>query len=98
MVKGKIVKKKTGKFLRKRVASPKKFDPRSFRTKDVGRPGGKKIIVGCPRNKFDAKKKRCKVGTKVQSILTEIKPKTKSKNNPKRRSRNRDIEGFDFVY
>lgn len=102
MVKGKIVKKKTGKFLRQRVTSPKKFDPRSLRTKDIGRPEGTKIIVGCPKGKFDPKKKRCKVGTKVQSILTEIKPKTKSirktqkRSNPKRRNNKGSI--LDFVY
>ncbi len=59
----------TKKYLRVRVKNPKKFDRRSFRIKDVGRKGFTKIIIGCPKGKYDAKKKKCKVGTKTQAIL-----------------------------
>lgn len=52
-----------------RVKSPGKFDKRSFRTKDVGRKGYTKIIIGCPKGKYDAKKKKCKVGTQTQAVL-----------------------------
>jgi len=59
----------TKKYLRIRVKDPKKFDKRSFRIKDVGREGYTKIIIGCPKGKYDPKKKKCKVGTQTQSIL-----------------------------
>ena len=62
--------RKTKHFVRKRLESPKKFDPRSFRTikptKDV------RIIVGCPKGKYCPtcpQKKKCKVGLKTQAIL-----------------------------
>lgn len=59
------------KYKRIRIKSPKKFDKRSFRIKDVGRPGHTKIIIGCPIKKYDAKKKRCKVGMRLQAVLEE---------------------------
>jgi len=61
---------------RKRVADPKKFDKRSFRTKKVSKRTS--IVIGCPRRKF--KKGRCSVGTKAQSI---IKKKNKDGTCPK---------------
>lgn len=59
----------TKKYKRIRIKSPKIFDKRSFRIKDVGREGFTKIIIGCPRGKWDDKKKRCKVGTQTQAVL-----------------------------
>ena len=59
----------TKKYHRVRVKSPKSFDSKSLRVKDVGRKGFTKIVVGCPKGKYDSKKKRCKVGTKTQAIL-----------------------------
>jgi hypothetical protein len=59
----------TKNYKRTRVKDPKKFDKRSFRTKDVGRPGHHKIIVACPKGKYNAKAKKCKVGTQVQAII-----------------------------
>jgi hypothetical protein len=57
--------RKTKHFIRKRLESPKKFDPRSFRTvrprKDI------RVVVGCPRGKF--KEGRCRVGLRGQAIL-----------------------------
>lgn len=64
----------TKRYRRIRVKSPSKFDKRSLRIKDVGRKGYTKIIVGCPKGKYDPKKKRCKVGTQTQAIL---KPRNK---------------------
>ena len=61
----------TKDFIRMRQKSPKSFDPRSFRTIDVGRKGFTKIIVGCPKGKFDVKKKRCRVGLQTQSIIKQ---------------------------
>lgn len=59
----------TKRFKRIRIKSPKAFDSRSFRVKDVGRTGFTRIIIGCKKGKYDARKKRCKVGTQTQSIL-----------------------------
>jgi len=59
----------TKRFKRIRVKSPKQFDSRSFRIKDVGRKGYTKLIIACPKNKYDAKRKKCKVGTKTQAVL-----------------------------
>lgn len=59
----------TKNYKRTRVKDPKKFDKRSFRTKDVGKPGHTKIIVACPKGKYDSKKKRCKVGMQTQAII-----------------------------
>jgi len=50
------------------VKKPSKdFDKRSFRT--IKKDKGVRIIIGCPKGKWDDKKKRCKVGTRVQKIL-----------------------------
>jgi len=57
----------TKRFKRIRVKSPKYFDKRSFRIKDIGRPGFTKIIVGCKKGKF--KKGRCTIGTQTQAVL-----------------------------
>jgi len=59
--------KKTKTEYALRVHSPKKFDKRSFRTKNVI-PGKMNIIVGCPKGKYDAKRGKCKVGTKIQAF------------------------------
>lgn len=63
----------TKRYKRIRVKSPNYFDKRSLRTKDVGRRGYTKIIVGCPKGKYDARRKKCKVGTKTQTILMDRK-------------------------
>jgi hypothetical protein len=55
------------KFCHKRLASPKKFDRRSFRTITRGKV---KVRIGCPRGKWDAKRERCETGTKAQAVLT----------------------------
>lgn len=58
-------------FYRCRVADPKKFDKRSLRT--LKRPRGRRIIIGCPKGEWSVKKKRCKVGTRIQSKLIPVK-------------------------
>jgi len=55
------------KFKRFRQANPKAFDKRSFRVKTVDEDT--KLIVGCPKSHYSPKTKRCKVGTRVQSVL-----------------------------
>lgn len=74
MIKGKV--HLTKRYKRIRVKNPNLFDKRSFRIKDVGRKDGTKIIVGCPRGKYDPRKKKCKVGTQTQSILEERKKRS----------------------
>ncbi len=66
------VKTRSGKYTTicqcKIVKKPSKdFDKRSFRT--IKKDKGVRIIIGCPKGKWDDKKKRCKVGTRVQKIL-----------------------------
>ena len=59
----------TKNYIRKRIVNPNKFDKRSFRIKQISK--NKKIIVGCPKNKFNKRKNRCEVGMKLQAILTK---------------------------
>lgn len=60
---------KTKKYVRVRLRSPKLFDKRSFRTIDPGRKGYTKLVVACPKGKYDKRKKKCKVGMKAQALL-----------------------------
>lgn len=59
----------TKRYKRVRVKSPSYFDKKSLRTKDVGRKGFTKVIVGCKKGKYDSKNKRCRVGTEAQAVL-----------------------------
>lgn len=59
----------TKRYKRVRIKSPKYFDKKSLRTKDIGRKGFTKLIVGCKKGFYDAKKKRCRRGTETQAIL-----------------------------
>lgn len=62
-------------FIRIRVRHPRTCDRRSFRVKDVGRPGHTKIVVCCPKGQWDAKRKRCRTGMVRQAILKPRKKK-----------------------
>lgn len=68
-----------GRYIRERQRPPSEFDPRSIRT--ITR-GGKKIVIGCPKGHWDPKRKRCRVGTRAQSILHPMKKKYIGKRNP----------------
>lgn len=57
------------RFSRTRIASPKEFDPRSFRTVSPG-TGRHKMVVACPKGQFKGGK--CKVGMEVQSVMKRI--------------------------
>ncbi len=57
----------TKKYARIRIKNPKYFDKKSLRTKDIGRKGFSKLIIGCKRGKF--KKGRCTIGTQTQAVL-----------------------------
>ncbi len=57
----------TAGYERTRLADPKAFDPRSFRTKTLAR--GRKLIVGCPKGEWMPRRQRCRVGTRAQALL-----------------------------
>jgi hypothetical protein len=57
------------KFCPERIESPKKFDPRSFRTK-VAR--AHRLTFGCPKGKWDPKTETCKVPVQLQRILHPV--------------------------
>lgn len=79
------------RYVRERLMSPKKFDPRSFRTVTTKR--GRRIVIGCPTGHYDARTRRCRVGTRAQSILRpirgaairKIRERLKAVANPRRR-------------
>lgn len=58
----------TANYTRKRLMSPRACDRRSFRVKRL--KGGKLLTVCCPRGKWDAKRGKCRTGTKGQSVAT----------------------------
>lgn len=55
-----------GRYARERVAALGKFAKGSLRTAVRGKH---RIVVGCPVGKYSRKAKRCRVGTRAQSIL-----------------------------
>ncbi len=44
-----------------------KFDPKSFRTKEITE--GVKVTVGCPKGEYSPSTHRCKTGTEVQKVM-----------------------------
>jgi len=65
---------KTAKYTHKVVEDKGNFDPRSFRVIPYGKKG-KKATIGCPSGKWSPSKKKCKVGTRIQKIMTPRKVK-----------------------
>lgn len=57
----------TRRYRVERVADPRAFDPRSFRT--VVPAPGVRVTIGCPRGSWDARRQRCRVGTRAQRVL-----------------------------
>lgn len=55
-----------GTFCEERIASKSAFDKRSFRYK---KSGSAWVIIACPRGQWNAKRKRCKVGTRAHKLL-----------------------------
>lgn len=53
-----------------RLEGPGRFDPRSFRTIEL--PGGGRAVVGCPRGKWDARRRCCRVGMERQALLRAL--------------------------
>lgn len=59
-------KEATDGYISERVKSPKKFDPRSFRTKKVD---STLLTFGCPKGEWSPKKRKCKVPVELQRKL-----------------------------
>lgn len=55
-------------FRTKKYRSKRSFAPGSFRT--VKLKGGRRLVVGCPRGKYNRRSKRCRVGTRSYELLT----------------------------
>jgi hypothetical protein len=56
-----------GSFCEREIAPKESFAKRSFRWK---RSGGAWLLIGCPVGQWAPRAKRCKVGTRVHSILS----------------------------
>jgi len=55
------------KFKRMRQMSPKKCASDSFRVKRVDE--NTELVICCPKGHYSPKTRKCKVGTRVQSVL-----------------------------
>lgn len=58
------------KYCHERIESPKKFDPRSYRTKTLGK--GIKATFGCPKGSHSPRKGRCKTAMQMQRRLIPV--------------------------
>ncbi len=59
---------------------PRGIDPRSIRTV---RRGSTRIRIGCPKGKYSARRRRCRVGTRA---IEKLKPlRRRARNNPRKR-------------
>ncbi len=54
------------RYVHERLEPKGRFDPRSFRTVQSGEA---LVTVGCPKGQWDAKRRRCRVGTRAQRIM-----------------------------
>ena len=64
--------KSRAKYCRKRLVSPKLFHPKSFRVIPLSEEKGVKGIIGCPKGYYSIRTGRCKVGTRMQSMLYPV--------------------------
>lgn len=60
---------KKAKFTHKQIEPKENFDNRSFRVINLGTKG-KKATIGCPKGEWSPSKNKCKVGTRIQKIMT----------------------------
>lgn len=58
--------KMKGTFCEEKLAAKSGFDKRSFRYKKSGKAW---VLIGCPKGKWNAKAKRCRVGTRAHKLL-----------------------------
>jgi rRNA maturation protein Nop10 len=65
-VRGRFEVRPSGRYIREKVEDEGKFDKRSFRTIERG---AHKVVIGCPAKMYDPTTKRCRVGTRAQSVL-----------------------------
>ena len=63
---------KRGKYYHCRLQSPSKCASGSYRTIPTGGKRGTKLVVCCPKGKFNSRTKRCKVGTFAQKKLIPV--------------------------
>jgi hypothetical protein len=68
LVRGRFEIRPGGKYIRERVEDESRFDRRSFKTIRRGQRGHS-IVIGCPVGQWDPENRRCRVGTRAQSIL-----------------------------
>jgi hypothetical protein len=57
-----------GRFCRKAKAPKRDFAPGSFRWKNIR---GNWLLIGCPKGKWQPRKQRCTVGTRLHEILVK---------------------------
>lgn len=69
---GAVVCETVKNFKHCRVAPPELFTKKSFRTKTVDKKRNIKMVVGCPKGKYDAKKGKCKVGMRTQKMMYPV--------------------------
>lgn len=50
-----------------RLKSPRRYDPRSFRTKRVN--PRTMLVIACPKGGYSKKVGKCRAGTEVQSVI-----------------------------
>jgi len=60
----------SGTYCERQEHKKSSFDKRSFRWKQSGKA---RILIGCPKGKWQPKKERCKVGTRAYKILVRAK-------------------------
>ena len=65
--------KMRGAFCEEKLAAKSKFAKGSFRYKKSGKAW---LIIGCPKGKWNAKAKRCKVGTRGHKLLAPTRGKS----------------------
>jgi len=58
-----------GDYVREYVAESSDFDPRSFRTINVGENDSGRVTIGCPTGHWDDDQGQCEVGTRAYAIL-----------------------------
>jgi hypothetical protein len=55
-----------GRFCERKGLPKNRFERASFRYKKVGRNW---LLVGCPKGKWDARRRRCRTGTRMYKAL-----------------------------
>jgi hypothetical protein len=72
------------RYAHSRQAPARRFAKGSFRTITLSKRKGVKAVVGCPKGAWNARRKRCRKGTRVVSVL---RPKSGRRLNPMPKTR-----------